>query len=194
MSVDRRMTTPTMDRAEPFAGRARLPTMQTLRRLAGSLAIVVLVAACAATAAPTGSPAPSNLSTVDPNEPVGTDALPGGDDPGNGPLTVPKPGQLEPRPVRMDQLTVEVTARHVLVTTTWTSGVEPCSVLDHIVVVKGDLSFTITLFEGHGPGNDVCIEIAKIKQAQVDLGELAPGTYTIADGAGGAAPIEVTVT
>ena len=79
------------------------------------------------------------------------------------------------------------------VVATWTSGVEPCYVLDRIVVEKGADSFTITLFEGHGPGEPICIEIAKTKQASVDLGMLEPGTYTIADGAGGAAPIEVTV-
>ena len=180
--------------------------MQTLRRLAGPLAIVLLVTACTGATAPSGSTAPSSPpatvapspsgdapATVDPNEPVGTDVPPGGGDGGDGPLTIPKPGQLEPRPVKMDELKADVTGRHVLVTATWTSGVEPCYVLDRIVVETGEGSFTITLFEGRGPGGPVCIEIAQIKHAQVDLGDLAPGTYTIADGAGGAAPIVVTV-
>ena len=57
----------------------------------------------------------------------------------------------------------------------------------------GPSTFEITLREGHGPGDVACIEIAEFKQAIVDLGELAPGTYTISDGAGGAAPISVTV-
>ena len=104
-----------------------------------------------------------------------------------------KPGQLDPRPVTIEELKADVDGRHVLVTATWTSGVEPCYVLDRIVVEKGADSFTITLFEGRGPGDPICIEIAQTKQTQVDLGELEPGTYTIADGQGGAAPIEVTV-
>ncbi len=195
-----------MDRAEPTAGYARLPPMQTLRRLAGPLALVLLVTACAGTTGSSGSAAPSSPpatvapspsadapATVDPNEPVGTDVPPGGGDAGNGPLIVPKPGQLEPRPVKMDGLKADVTGRNLKVTATWTSGVEPCYVLDRIVVEKGPGSFTLTLFEGRGPGDPICIEIAQIKRTQVDLGEVAPGTYTIADGQGGAAPIEVTV-
>ena len=36
-------------------------------------------------------------------------------------------------------------------------------------------TFAITLREGHGPGDVVCIEIAESKRRIVDLGELAPG-------------------
>ena len=74
-----------------------------------------------------------------------------------------------------------VDGRHVVLTITYTSGVEPCSVLDTIVVERGDHSFAITLREGHGPGNQVCIMIARVMHTQVDLGELDPGTYTITD-------------
>ena len=73
------------------------------------------------------------------------------------------------------------------------SGVEPCNVLDSIVVRTGPQAFEITLREGHGPGDVACIEIAQYKRAMVDLGELEPGTYRITDGTGGAAPISVTV-
>jgi hypothetical protein len=38
-----------------------------------------------------------------------------------------------------------------------------------------------------------CIEIAEMKRALVDLGDLEPGTYDIVDGAGGAVPISVTI-
>jgi hypothetical protein len=66
-------------------------------------------------------------------------------------------------------------------------------VLDTIVVDQGEMAFAITLQEGHAPGDNICIEIAKFKFALVDLGELEPGTYTISDGTGGAAPIQVVV-
>ena len=77
----------------------------------------------------------------------------------------------------------------------YTSGVEPCNILDSIVVaVDADAkTFAITLREGHGPQDVVCIEIAESRRAIVDLGDLAPGTYTISDTTGGAAPITVTI-
>jgi len=34
----------------------------------------------------------------------------------------------------------------------FTSGVEPCDVLDHVDVAYGADAVTITLFEGHDPG------------------------------------------
>jgi len=71
--------------------------------------------------------------------------------------------------------------------------VEPCYVLDHSVVDRDGQNLVITLIEGRGPGDNVCIEIAETKRTQIDLGELAPGTYTISDSGGRAAPIEVTV-
>jgi hypothetical protein len=71
--------------------------------------------------------------------------------------------------------------------------VEPCYVLDSVVVTPGDHAFAITLREGHGPGDVACIEIAVQKHTIVELGELDPGTYTITDATGGAAPIEVVV-
>ena len=192
-----------MDKAEPAARRVRLPPMPTLRRLAGLLILLLLVVACTGTRAQSGSPSPAGSASPtpslepsvsdDPDGAVGTDVPPASGDLVNPPLIVPKPGQLDVHPVKMDGLQAIVDGRRVVVTATWTSGVEPCYVLDRVVVDRGDGSFIITLLEGRGPGDNICIEIAQIKHTQVDLGELQPGTYTIADGAGGAAPIEVTV-
>ena len=186
--------------------------MHTLRRLAGPLVLVLLVAACTGSAAPSdgaasggppvtaspassATPAPSALpsASADPNGAVGTGVPPASADLGNPPPMQPKPGQLDVHPVKMDSLQSMTDGRRAVITASWTSGVEPCYVLDHVVVERGPGSFTITLFEGHGPGDTICIEIAQLKNTQIDLGELEPGTYTIADGAGGAAPIQVTV-
>ena len=179
--------------------------MKTPRRLAGLLTVVLLAAACSAG---TGgaSPAASNhapssappSASLDPNAPVGTDVPPsdgtgGGSDGGAGGFVEPKPGQLDVHPVKLDGLSATVDGRHVVVTAAWTSGVEPCYVLDSIVVATGDHAFTITVREGHGPEDVACIEIAQMKQSRIDLGDLEPGTYTIDDSQGGAAPIEVTV-
>ena len=150
--------------------------------------------ATAPSAAP--SAAPSTPPSADPNGSVGIDLPPS--DPGAAPdpsgrIVVPQPGQLDVHPVAAESLAATVAGRRVVLTVTWTSGVEPCYVLDSIVVQRGDHTFAITLREGHGPGDAVCIEIAETKRAMVDLGEVEPGTWTITDTEGGAAPIAITI-
>ena len=168
-----------------------------------ALALTVVLAACTSGGSagstepsagpPSGSPP---VATIAP--PAGSDD-PGADGPGNpgpvggGEFVVPKPGQLDVHPIAADSFAAQVDGRHVILTISYTSGVEPCSVLDTIVVQRGDTSFAITLRQGHGPGDQVCIMIAKVMKTQVDLGELDPGTYTITDTMHGADPIQVAV-
>ncbi len=175
------------------------------RRLAGSLAIATLVAACTGAATPPQSapPSPTPPAMVDPissgpDQPIGTIIPPGGGTlpvpgTGGGDPEVPKPGQLEVHPLAMTTLTASVSGHHVVIRADWVSGVEPCSTLDSILVATGPLTFTITIREGHGAAQVMCIDIAKFKHALVDLGDLAPGTYSVADGQSGAAPIQVIV-
>ena len=182
--------------------RLRVMNVLTVLRTTAILVIALTLAACSGTGAGTGAPgngsggapgpsvvAPQDQDPSGSEDPILVDPIPGG----NGELTVPQPGQLDIHPVPAESLEAIVEGRNVTIRISWTSGVEPCYVLDTIVVDKGDRSFAITLREGHGPGDDACIEIAKSKTAVVDLGELVPGTYTISDATGGAAPIEVTV-
>jgi hypothetical protein len=63
----------------------------------------------------------------------------------------------------------------------WWSGVAPCSQLDSIKIERDDAAKTIRLkvIEGSGPGEVACIDIAQLSAAAVDLGKLAPGTWTI---------------
>ena len=194
--------------------------MTTVRRPA-LLAVLVLAAlavgACSTAGAPSGagptpSPSPAASSpgdsggtvpgqpgaTPDPNAPVSTHLplIPGSGspfDPSGRRVVVPKPGQLGVHPVPGQTLTAAVDGHHVVVTIDYTSGVEPCNILDSIDVKPGAGSFAITLREGHGPDPVACIEIAEFRRAVVDLGELDPGTYRITDGTGVAAPISVTV-
>jgi hypothetical protein len=51
------------------------------------------------------------------------------------------------------------------------SGVEPCSVLDHVEVQETARNVTITLYEGSDPeaGDVACIEIAMKKAVDVTL-------------------------
>ena len=165
-----------------------------------ALAVVLLViAACsgsAVTPSGPGSPAastgpsatlPAIPSTSPSDGATATD--PSASDPG-----IPKPGQLDVHPIKAESLSAAIDGRHVVITIHWTSGVEPCNTLDTILVQKGDHSFAMTLREGHGSEDVMCIEIAQMKRAEVDLGDLEPGRYTITDATGGAAPIEVVVT
>jgi hypothetical protein len=83
---------------------------------------------------------------------------------------MPRPGQLNPRSVGATLLEPSVDGRRVLVKVSWYSGVEPCNVLDSIKVDRGGNEFVLTIIEGSGDMNAVCIEIALYKAAIVDLG------------------------
>lgn len=188
--------------------------MHTLSRRFGSrpralgLVLAILsvpaLAACSSAAAPPASPSPSGppaslAPSQDPNSSVGIDLPAPSDDPALidplGRVVVPVPGQLDVRAIPAQTLSAVADGRRVTLTIDYTSGVEPCYILDSIVVAVGAdaKTFAITLREGHGPGDVVCIEIAESKRAIVELGELAPGSYTISDTTGGAAPITITV-
>jgi hypothetical protein len=179
--------------AEPAGVFARLPHMDTLRRPGGrlrslglGLALLIgpLLAGCSSAV---GVPA-----SATPSDPPPSAGSSGSFDPA-GRIVIPKPGQLDVHPLSASSLSATVEGRRVVVTVHFASGIEPCSILDSIVVAPGVGTFAITLREGHGPGNVVCIMIAEFKRAIVDLGTLAPGTYTISDATGGATAITVVV-
>ena len=167
-----------------------MTTGRLARSLVSLLILAVLVGACAG-----GAGSGTTLPTVAVPEPaLPTDEVPIGDPPpAGGELTLPQPGQLDPRDIAAELLDAVVDGRAVTLGITWTSGVEPCYVLDSVLVTPGDHTFAITLREGHGPGDVACIEIAVQKHTIVELGELDPGTYAIADTTGGATQIEVVV-
>ena len=52
---------------------------------------------------------------------------------------------------------------------------------------------SIGLFEGRGPGDNVCIAIAEEHMTEIEIPDVAAGTWTIVDASGNAAPTEVTV-
>ena len=185
-----------------------LPHHHGLRPRALRLVLAVLVvptlAACSSGAASTVATSPSRAPasvapSEDPDTSVGIDLPAPSDDPALidplGRVVTPKPGQLDVRAIPAQTLSAAVDGRRVTVSIDYTSGVEPCYILDSIVVAVGadTGTFAITLREGHGPGDVVCIEIAESKRAIVELGELAPATYTISDATGGGAPITVTI-
>jgi hypothetical protein len=192
-------------------------TPTAFRSVALGLLAVLALGACSATATPSGSAGPSDspsaavpssapsdsgggsygdVGLTDPSAPTGGVIDPTSVDPrlGQAKLVIPRPGQLNPRPVGAAGLEPAVTGHHVLVKVTWWSGVEPCNVLDSVLVDRSGTDITIQLVEGASDANAICIEIAEQKATIVDLGELDPGTYTIrAGGNGDAKPVTITV-
>jgi hypothetical protein len=133
-----------------------------------------------------------------PDQPIGTapgDPSGGGNlvEPGKPTLVLPKPGQLDPHPVSIEDLSARVEGHRVVVAATWWSGVEPCYVLDSVAVKRDGTTITVSVREGSRDRATPCIEIALHKVTVIDLGELEPGTYTIVADTGDADPVEVTV-
>lgn len=64
------------------------------------------------------------------------------------------------------------------------SGVEPCSVLDHVDVKETATAVTVMLFEGSDPdaGDVACIELAVKKATEIQLDEPL-GDRKVKDGA-----------
>lgn len=164
------------------------------------LLLSLVVSACASAAAPPTAdasptptaPAPGGSVTTDPGS--GQPGNPGGVvDPGQPQLVIPKPGQLDVHPVAIEEMEVRVEGRHAVLNARWWSGVEPCYVLDSVAWKRDGTTITVSIREGHGPADIVCIDIATFRATVVDLGELEPGDYTVIAGDGNAAPVAFTI-
>jgi hypothetical protein len=168
------------------------------RAIAGLATIALLLMACSSAAAPSAPPSAPPSSDAPVSAPP-SDGTGGGAsaDPNFGvgakPI-VPKPGQaIDIHPAAAEQLAARVEGNKIIVKALWTSGVEPCTILDSIVVNKGDRTYTITLQEGSSPQEIACIAIAEQHVTEFEIPDVAPGTWTIADSGGLAQPIQVTV-
>jgi hypothetical protein len=162
---------------------------------AGSLAMVLVLAACSSGsgAAPSASPSqppsdapvsapPSTGNGTDPDPVIGAKPV------------VPKPGQaINIHPVLAEDLDARVDGNTIIVTAVWTTGVEPCTILDSIVVDKGDGTIMITLREGNSPQEIACIALAEQHITEFEVPDVAPGEWTITDSGGVATPVVVTV-
>ena len=186
--------------------------------LIAALAATLTLGACSAGGAPV-EPSPSLPASAPVTDPggggggnvggggssgnIGTGVLPvdpgvvdpGVIDPGAGQaqLVTPRAGQLDPHPVSVAKLQTSIDGRHVLVKATWYSGVEPCNVLDSVKVDRVGNTISITLLEGTGDPNAMCIEIAVLKATIVDIGDLEPGTWTIQSPNGEAPPVTIAI-
>lgn len=120
----------------------------------------------------------------DPESPVSSDCndTPGIVDPGGPQIVEPNPGMAGVRARGYDSATVGDDDRTV--TIDFVSGIEPCSVLDHVDVAYGANAVTITLFEGYdaSAGDVACIEIGVFKRVIVTLDQPLAGRDLV-DGA-----------
>jgi hypothetical protein len=194
---------------------ARRITLVHPARLALIAVLTVALGACSSAAAPSAPPSAPALSpspsqppsaglSSGPDDPVTQPADPGagggssgsggiGGSGDGGDLVIPHPGTINPHPVSVQSMVTNVDGRHVTAKLTWTSGVEPCHVLDSVVVSRDGSAIDVTVVEGAADANAICIDLAKTKSTIVDLGELEPGTYTIAATNSQIPPVSVTV-
>lgn len=118
------------------------------------------------------APSTPTAGSGDPDEPV-TGPGPGTGFPGQEPspqVVEPRPGMSNVRPVSWNDYEI-LNERSVRVF--FTSGIEPCYVLDRAEVRYSPERVTVSLFVGSDPqaGNVACIEIAVFKAVDVRLDE-----------------------
>ena len=103
--------------------------------------------------------------------------------PGSRPTWVaPQPGGGPLRPVSPSGLRVGSRAGSPYAVVRWWSGIPPCSVLRSVTVGVGERTVHLRLVEGSDDPDGPCAELAVLKATRVDLGALAPGTYTVIAG------------
>jgi hypothetical protein len=169
--------------------------LQSTGRLGAGFLTMALFAACASGAVPSADPTqapPDAPVTAPPSDGTGVDPSP---DPGiGGKPVVPRPGQaIGIHSVVADSLAARVDGNTIVVKVMWTSGVEPCTILDSIIVDRGEGTFTVTLREGSSPQEIACIAIAEQHVTEFEIPDVAAGTWTISDSGGVAPPVQVTV-
>ena len=131
-----------------------------------------------------------------PSEPPAVSADPGigNPEPGGVELVEPQPGQQNVHPVTLERLDATASGTTVSVDAYWTSGVDPCYVLDQVQVnVNDDQTVDVTVTEGTSDPNAICVMMAVAKHTIFSFEVPATGTWTIRDSQGGAPPVEVVV-
>jgi ABC-type transport system substrate-binding protein len=164
-----------------------------------TLALALAAAACSVGPAASSAPSVAPSTSAPPDTPVTAPPSDPSADPSIEPPVgakpiVPKPGQaINVHPVSAESLSARVDGSTINVTATWWSGVEPCTILDSIVVDKGDGTYTVTLREGSSPQEIACIALAEQHTPEFEIPNVPAGTWKILDSGGVAPPVEVTV-
>ncbi len=150
------------------------------------MAIVTLTLALMAGAC--GEASSSGTGSAGPEEPVSNTP---GDGPAPSPsatiidgarLVEPRPGMADTRPIPWQR--AEPVEGGRILRVFFTSGVEPCYVLDRVEVEESAEKVVVTLFEGNdaSAGDVACIEIAENKVVEIELAEPI-GDRPVKDGA-----------
>lgn len=127
------------------------------------------------------APQPPAIDEPAPDGPLPVEEGGGVDDEG-ATFVEPHPEAQGSQPVMWDKVSFD---RETLgLTVYWTSGVEPCTVLDEIVVEVRDADVLVTVMEGAPPEAAAisCIMMAQTKRHTVTLDE-DPGDRPFVDGA-----------
>lgn len=169
--------------------------MRTSQRAAIAITVALGTLVVASIAWATPPSVPDAVATPQPSRsagPIGSTCaitMPNCNDSGlggaaNAQIVEPTPGMANLRPTVFD--TATIADDDVTLTITFWSGVEPCSVLDHVEVAYATDAVTVTLFEGYDPsaGQVACPAIAVLKQTTIALKEPLAGR-AIVDGASG---------
>lgn len=161
--------------------------LRTALRLVASALLLVAVTACSSPDQPPPRVEPEPQPEPEPVPPLAPPDAPPAEpvppaDAGEPELVEPRPGMVDVEARPWDEAFVLDQGRTVELR--YWSGVEPCSVLDHVDVDYADEVITLTLFEGREPSDEpqACIEIAVYKAVRVALEEPV-GTRSLADGA-----------
>jgi len=155
------------------------------------IASALLISACASAGS---SPAPSDEAppngAPDSESPGIVEPQPGGVE-----LVEPEPGQQNVHPVTLERMDGTASGTVVSVDAYWTSGVDPCYVLDRVEaqINEEDKTVDITVQEGTSDPDAICVMMAVAKHTIVSFDVPSTGTWTIRDSEGGAPPVEVVV-
>jgi hypothetical protein len=157
------------------------------------IASALLLSACASggsSAAPGDEAPPSQAPATSEPPPVVGEPEPGGVE-----LVEPQPGQQDVHPVAIERMDATASGRVVSVDAYWTSGVDPCYVLDRVEVQLNEEEQTadVTILEGTSDPDAICVMMAVAKHTIISFEVPSTGTWTIRDAQGSAQPVEVVV-
>jgi hypothetical protein len=122
--------------------------------------------------------------TTVPDNPVSHRVVPRQPVTGGASWVTPVPGTGAGAGVSPTGLRAGVLDGRAFAVVTWWGGVAPCYVLRPVRIDRHGSVIRLTVREGSdaAPGT-ACVELAQLKRTRVDLGRLAPGTYTVVAGA-----------